>query len=317
MQTDVYSKYQLEPERVLRARRARGRWPRRRASTRASRRAPRQTPATRTETTSRRRPSWRRRRRPSRFTPYYTMFRDAAGDGDDEFVILRPFVPFSRDDQRTELQAYMTASSDPDNYGQLDGLRRRRPTCPTARARWPTTIDSEPSITPADHAADGRRQPGALRRPAARARRRRAAVRPAVLRRRAAGRPTRHDGHRVPLRHRLPQRPGRARRVARRGARPSCSPASRAISATASAATGPEPGRNRRRIRTIRCRPRSCSPRPTSCSERPSRRCKMVRGWACTSSGSRRRQPSSIRPSPPSGRNPTSDPSCRPPSAPC
>jgi uncharacterized membrane protein (UPF0182 family) len=34
-------------------------------------------------------------------------------------VILRPFVPFSTNDQRTELQAYMTASSAPETYGQL------------------------------------------------------------------------------------------------------------------------------------------------------------------------------------------------------
>ncbi len=52
----------------------------------------------------------------NRFTPYYTMFTN---DGRREFVLLRPFVPFSRDDQRTELQAYMIASSDPDTYGQL------------------------------------------------------------------------------------------------------------------------------------------------------------------------------------------------------
>ena len=61
----------------------------------------------------------------ARFVPYYTMFdttTNGAGNGepsDDEFVILRPFVPFSTDDQRTELQAYMTASSDPETYGEL------------------------------------------------------------------------------------------------------------------------------------------------------------------------------------------------------
>jgi uncharacterized protein len=49
-----------------------------------------------------------------RFIPYYTMF-----GGERDFVLLRPFVPFSRDDQRTALQAYMTASSDPETYGQL------------------------------------------------------------------------------------------------------------------------------------------------------------------------------------------------------
>jgi uncharacterized protein len=52
-----------------------------------------------------------------RFTPYYTLF--AASDGRQEFVLLRPFVPFSGDDARRELQAYMTASSDVETYGQL------------------------------------------------------------------------------------------------------------------------------------------------------------------------------------------------------
>ncbi len=57
----------------------------------------------------------------NRFIPYYSMF-DTASPGtpvDEEFVMLRPFVPFSSNDARTELQAYMTASSDPDSYGKL------------------------------------------------------------------------------------------------------------------------------------------------------------------------------------------------------
>ena len=56
-----------------------------------------------------------------RFTPYYTIL-DTSKPGDEpqeEFVILRPFVPFLTGDTRTQLQAYMTASSDPDTYGQL------------------------------------------------------------------------------------------------------------------------------------------------------------------------------------------------------
>jgi len=43
-----------------------------------------------------------------------------AGDPDVEsFVLFRPFVPFSTNDQRTELQAYMMASSSPESYGEL------------------------------------------------------------------------------------------------------------------------------------------------------------------------------------------------------
>jgi uncharacterized membrane protein (UPF0182 family) len=35
------------------------------------------------------------------------------------FSILRPFVPYSKDDKRPELQSFMVASSDPASYGQL------------------------------------------------------------------------------------------------------------------------------------------------------------------------------------------------------
>ena len=41
------------------------------------------------------------------------------GDGDASFELYRPFQPFSTTDQRKELIAYMTASSDPRHYGQL------------------------------------------------------------------------------------------------------------------------------------------------------------------------------------------------------
>lgn len=78
-----------------------------------------------------------------RFIPYYTLFDTSNGEGtsesdgitegdggssggesgdgsgDEEFVMLRPFVPFSTGDERTQLQAYMTASSDPGTYGEL------------------------------------------------------------------------------------------------------------------------------------------------------------------------------------------------------
>jgi uncharacterized membrane protein (UPF0182 family) len=54
----------------------------------------------------------------ARFVPYYSMFR-TPGQTEPSFQLLRPFVPFSTNDNRTELQAYMVASSDPDTYGQL------------------------------------------------------------------------------------------------------------------------------------------------------------------------------------------------------
>lgn len=54
----------------------------------------------------------------ARFVPYYSMFR-APDQAAASFQLFRPFVPFSTDDNRTELQAFMLASSDPATYGQL------------------------------------------------------------------------------------------------------------------------------------------------------------------------------------------------------
>lgn len=56
-----------------------------------------------------------------RFAPYYTFFDTSAESEpvDEEFVLIRPFVEFSTDNSRTQLQAYMTASSEPDTYGEL------------------------------------------------------------------------------------------------------------------------------------------------------------------------------------------------------
>ena len=53
-----------------------------------------------------------------RFVPYYSMLR-SPGETEASFKLLRPFVPFSTDDSKRDLQAFMTASSDPQDYGAL------------------------------------------------------------------------------------------------------------------------------------------------------------------------------------------------------
>ena len=140
VQTDVYSKYQLEPEQFFQRQ---GAW----SVAQAPSINPRETAAAAAPA-----PSTNEAQAPaalaseaatSRFTPYYTMFRDADGT-DEDFVILRPFVPFSSDDRRTELQAYMTASSDPDNYGQLTAYVFDDP--PDGPRTVSNNIDSEPAI---------------------------------------------------------------------------------------------------------------------------------------------------------------------------
>ena len=53
-----------------------------------------------------------------RFVPYYSMLR-SPGELQASFKLLRPFVPFSTDDSKRNLQSFMTASSDPQDYGSL------------------------------------------------------------------------------------------------------------------------------------------------------------------------------------------------------
>ena len=97
----------------------------------------------------------------ARFTPYYTLFRhdspsvqDGEGGASGEptgdpydFVILRPFVPFSRDDRRTELQSYMTASSDPATYGELTAYVLSGSTLPVGPFRVASQMESTPAIS--------------------------------------------------------------------------------------------------------------------------------------------------------------------------
>jgi len=82
----------------------------------------------------------------ARFVPYYSMFR-APDDSVATFQLLRPFVPFSPDDSRKELKAYMVASSDPDTYGQLRAYIIDNPTLPDGPLTVAATIESEPSIS--------------------------------------------------------------------------------------------------------------------------------------------------------------------------
>ena len=82
-----------------------------------------------------------------RFVPYYTMFRND-DTGDEEFVMLRPFVPFSTNDRRTELQAYLTASSDPETYGELVSHVVQQDPLPPGPLRVADQAESEQEISP-------------------------------------------------------------------------------------------------------------------------------------------------------------------------
>ena len=81
----------------------------------------------------------------ARFIPYYSMLR-APGQDEASFQMIRPFVLFSTDDTRKELSAFMVASSDPENYGQLTAY-----VMPDSATDGPATvqaaIDSDPLIS--------------------------------------------------------------------------------------------------------------------------------------------------------------------------
>lgn len=80
----------------------------------------------------------------TRFVPYYSLKRNQV-TGEIEFALLRPFVPFSRDDQRTELQAYTTVSSDPETYGQMVTYFVQGE-LPNGPVRVASQMESEPAI---------------------------------------------------------------------------------------------------------------------------------------------------------------------------
>jgi uncharacterized protein len=143
VQTDVYSKYQLPPEDFF----ARvGAW----SVAQAPGIDPRQPasgsePQTTNATDEQAPTELATESQTNRFIPYYTLFRNDA-TGEEEFVILRPYVPFSRNDERTELRAYMTASSDPDTYGELIAysVTGDEPDGPRTVAN---RIDAEPAVS--------------------------------------------------------------------------------------------------------------------------------------------------------------------------
>jgi uncharacterized protein len=58
-----------------------------------------------------------------RIAPYYQVLQLPPDEGQDradaEMVLVRPFVPFSDDDSRQQLTAFMAARMDPDHYGEL------------------------------------------------------------------------------------------------------------------------------------------------------------------------------------------------------
>jgi uncharacterized protein len=53
--------------------------------------------------------------------PYY-LYINQPGEQEPSFIILQPFVPVSAGNKQTRLVSFMTASSDPRNYGEMSAF---------------------------------------------------------------------------------------------------------------------------------------------------------------------------------------------------
>ena len=78
--------------------------------------------------------------------PYYLLMR-LPGEPNVEFLMLQPFVPFSDDDSRRELSAFMVAKGDPDDYGQLEVFVMPRDRQVDGPAIVNARINQEPEVS--------------------------------------------------------------------------------------------------------------------------------------------------------------------------
>jgi len=78
----------------------------------------------------------------ARMDPIYLQIR-LPGAAREEFLILRPFVPVSRNNALTQLSSFMVAKSDPDSYGELESF-----VMPSGRSVFgPSQVDSQINTT--------------------------------------------------------------------------------------------------------------------------------------------------------------------------
>jgi hypothetical protein len=84
--------------------------------------------------------------REGRMDPYYLLMR-LPGAPQPEFLILQPFVPFSEDDTRRELSAFMVAKSDPHDYGKLEVFVMPRDRQVDGPAIVNARINQEPEVS--------------------------------------------------------------------------------------------------------------------------------------------------------------------------
>lgn len=81
-----------------------------------------------------------------RIDPYYLLMK-LPGEEQEEFITFQPYVPYSQSDQRKELSAFLTAKSDPKNYGQLDAFVMPRDQQIDGPMLVDARINQEPTIS--------------------------------------------------------------------------------------------------------------------------------------------------------------------------
>ena len=82
----------------------------------------------------------------ARVDPYY-LLTQLPGEDEAEFVMLRSFVPFGRDDDNQQLTAFMVARSDPENYGELVTYTMPRQNRPDGPAIVADAMQSNPIVS--------------------------------------------------------------------------------------------------------------------------------------------------------------------------
>ena len=81
-----------------------------------------------------------------RIAPQYLLMR-LPGDDDESFVIFRPFVPFSDDDLRKNLEGFMVVHNDPERYGEIEVYEIRSSTPVDGPALFNSNIQTEEEIS--------------------------------------------------------------------------------------------------------------------------------------------------------------------------
>ena len=81
-----------------------------------------------------------------RIAPQYLLMR-LPGDEGESFVIFRPFVPFSDDDSRKNLEGFMVVHNDPERYGEIEVYEIRSSTPVDGPALFNSNIQTEEEIS--------------------------------------------------------------------------------------------------------------------------------------------------------------------------